>query len=170
MNALPERRFRPKPSFLPARRSVECRPGFLLSVSSDVFHKTKKNAKNAGLYWLKAIERGSSLREEAGNKPWRLLPAALLLALVCTGTPRLMAQNGIYDRVCNIPGPGTVGSLPEENIDLFTGNISLKYRDVYLSGPNGRSVEIWWVYNSKILKDRESGDPIVQPASMKISF
>ena len=74
----------------------------------------------------------------------------------------LQAQSGIYDRVGIIPGHGTFGSLPEENIDLFTGNVTLRYRDVYLPGPNGLDVEVWRVYNSKILKDRQSGNPVVQ--------
>jgi RHS repeat-associated protein len=74
----------------------------------------------------------------------------------------LNAQSGIYDRVGIVPGHGTFGSLPEENIDLFTGNVTLRYRDVYLPGPNGLDVEVWRVYNSKILKDRQSGDPVVQ--------
>jgi RHS repeat-associated protein len=74
----------------------------------------------------------------------------------------LFGQSGIYDRVGIIPGHGSHGSLSEENIDLFTGNVTLRYRDIYLPGPNGLDVEVWRVYNSKILKDRQSGNPSVQ--------
>ncbi|NTV79799.1 MAG: choice-of-anchor D domain-containing protein [Candidatus Aminicenantes bacterium] len=74
----------------------------------------------------------------------------------------LYGQSGVYDRVGVIPGHGSHGSLPEENIDLFTGNVTLRYRDVFLPGPNGLDVEVWRVYNSKILKDWQSGQPGVQ--------
>ena len=40
--------------------------------------------------------------------------------------------------------------------------MTLRYRDVYLPGPNGLDVEVWRIYNSKILKDRQSGNPVVQ--------
>lgn len=86
----------------------------------------------------------------------------LLVFLVWNGSALLEAQSGIYDRTGVIPGHGSFGSLPEENIDLFTGNVTLRYRDVYLPGPNGLDVEVWRVYNSKILKDRQSGNPVVQ--------
>jgi hypothetical protein len=86
------------------------------------------------------------------------LLGSLLLGLALD----LRGQSGIYDRVGVIPGHGTFGSLPEEHIDLFTGNVTLRYRDIYLPGPNGLDVEVWRVYNSKILKDRQSGSPSVQ--------
>ena len=86
----------------------------------------------------------------------------LLVLLVWNGSALLYAQSGIYDRTGVIPGHGSSGTLPEENIDLFTGNVTLRYRDVYLPGPNGLDVEVWRVYNSKILKDRQSGNPVVQ--------
>ena len=68
-------------------------------------------------------------------------------------------QSGVFDRVGIIPGHGLQGSLPEENIDLFTGNVTLRYRDIFLPGPNGLNVEVWRVYNSKIYKDRQTGQP-----------
>lgn len=82
-----------------------------------------------------------------------------LLAIVI-GSAR--GQSGIFDRTGIVPGHGSYGSLPEENIDLFTGNVTLRYRDIYLPGPNGLNLEVWRVYNSKILKDRHSGNPAVQ--------
>jgi hypothetical protein len=88
--------------------------------------------------------------------PFLLGSLLLVLALDLRG------QSGIYDRTGVIPGHGSHGSLPEENIDLFTGNVTLRYRDIYLPGPNGLDVEVWRVYNSKILKDRQSGNPSVQ--------
>jgi len=83
-----------------------------------------------------------------------------LAILLCAGWG--YGQSGIFDRTGIIPGHGSHGSLPEENIDLFTGNVTLRYRDVYLPGPNGLDVEVWRVYNSKILKDWQSGQPGVQ--------
>jgi RHS repeat-associated protein len=74
----------------------------------------------------------------------------------------LYAQSGVFDRIGIIPGHGVHGSIPEENIDLFTGNVTLKFRDIYLPGPNGLDVEIWRVYNSKILKDWQQGQPVPQ--------
>jgi len=96
------------------------------------------------------------------NKLWRILSSSLLLILVWPGVHELQAQSGIFDRTGIVAGHGSYGSLPEENIDLFTGNVTLRYRDIYLPGPNGLDVEIWRVYNSKILKDRQSGSPVVQ--------
>src|SRR5512143_3128997 len=74
----------------------------------------------------------------------------------------LFAQSGVFDRTGIVPGHGLFGSLSEENIDLFTGNVTLRYLDVFLPGPNGFNLEVWRVYNSKILKDRQSGNPSVQ--------
>ncbi|NLH76925.1 MAG: hypothetical protein GX465_07800, partial [Acidobacteria bacterium] len=95
------------------------------------------------------------------KKKWISLIIRLVL-LVWTGNTLLQAQSGIFDRTGIVPGHGSFGSLPEENIDLFTGNVTLRYRDIYLPGPNGLDVEVWRVYNSKILKDRQSGNPSVQ--------
>lgn len=83
------------------------------------------------------------------------------LLVLSFGLP-LHGQSGIYDRTGIIASHGTHGSLPEENIDLFTGNVTLRYCDVFLPGPEGLNVEVWRVYNSKILKDRQSGNPSVQ--------
>lgn len=79
------------------------------------------------------------------------------LLLVSSFGGYLHAQSGIFDRIGIIPGHGTYSSLPIESVDLFTGNLTLAYRDIYLPGPNGLNVEVWRVYNSKILKDRQSG-------------
>ncbi len=74
----------------------------------------------------------------------------------------LFAQSGIFDRTGVIPGHGSSSSVPEESVDLFTGNVTLRYLDYSLPGPNGLDVKIWRVYNSKILKDRQSGNPSLQ--------
>ena len=74
----------------------------------------------------------------------------------------LFAQSGIFDRTGIIPGHGSYSSVPEESVDLFTGNVTLRYLDYSLPGPNGLDVKIWRVYNSKILKDRQSGNPSLQ--------
>lgn len=97
------------------------------------------------------------------------LKALLLVFLVWTGSTLLQAQSGIFDRTGVIPGHGSYSSLPEERVDLFSGNLTLSYRDIFLPGPNGLNIEIWRVYNSKILQDRRtSQNPTVQayPKSM----
>lgn len=45
---------------------------------------------------------------------------------------------------------GLHGAVPEENIDLFSGSLVLKYLDITLPGPNGFDLNIWRVYNSKV--------------------
>lgn len=92
----------------------------------------------------------------------KTVASIFLILFAWTSASQLVAQSGIYDRIGIIPGHGTSGTLPEENIDLFTGNVTLRYRDVYLPGPNGLDVEVWRVYNSKILADWQSGQPLVQ--------
>ena len=67
------------------------------------------------------------------------------------------AESGIYDRIGIIPEHGLYGTVPQENIDLFTGNLTLRFKDIVLPGPNGFDLVIWRVYNSKILKDRLPG-------------
>ena len=74
----------------------------------------------------------------------------------------LFAQSGIFDRTGIIPGHGSYSSVPEESVDLFTGNVTLRYLDYSLPGPNGLDVKIWRVYNSKVLNDRQSGNPTLQ--------
>jgi len=98
------------------------------------------------------------------NKPMKPLASVMLLGLTWAWTelPGLQAQSSIFDRIGMIPGHGTHRSFSEENIDLFTGNVTLRFRDAYLPGPNGFDVEVWRTYNSKILKDRLSGSPSVQ--------
>jgi hypothetical protein len=71
----------------------------------------------------------------------------------------LFAQSGIFDRTGVIPEHGLYSSLPQESVDLFTGNLTLSYRDIFLPGPNGLNIEVWRVYNSKILKDRQQSQP-----------
>ncbi len=77
----------------------------------------------------------------------------------------LYGQNGLglYDRIGIIAEHGLHGAVPEENIDLFTGNVSLRYLDIFLPGPNGLDVKVWRVYNSKLIRDRFSGGgPTIQ--------
>jgi len=58
-----------------------------------------------------------------------------------------------------ISGHGSYSSLLEESVDLFTGNLMLSFRDIFLPGPNGLNIEVWRVYNSKILQDRLQSQP-----------
>jgi hypothetical protein len=69
----------------------------------------------------------------------------------------LYGVSGIYDRIGIIPEHGLHGAVPEENIDLFTGNLTLRFQDIRLPGPNGFDTVVWRVYNSKILRDRLPG-------------
>lgn len=83
-------------------------------------------------------------------------PASLLMAtafLLLMGNAVGHAQSGIYDRIGIIVKHGLHGAVPEENLDLFTGNLTLRFLDINLPGPNGLDLKIWRVYNSKILKD-----------------
>ena len=94
----------------------------------------------------------------------KLLTLALsagFLAIVAAGA---FAQSGIFDRTGHIPGHGAYSSLPEESVDLFTGNLTLSSRDIFIPGANGLNIEVWRVYNSKVLFDRPIGqpDPAVQ--------
>ncbi|RFT15310.1 MAG: YD repeat protein [Candidatus Saccharicenans subterraneus] len=93
------------------------------------------------------------------------LPSFLLIAFLFIGiSDNLFAQygsNGIFDRIGIIAEHGFHGAVPEENIDLFTGNLTLKFLDIQLPGPNNFDLVIWRVYNSKILRDRIAGNPAV---------
>jgi RHS repeat-associated protein len=104
------------------------------------------------------------------NKPLKSLIPVLLLITIWTGANRLLAQSGIFDRTGIIPGHGSHSSLPEESVDLFTGNLTLAYRDIFLPGSDNLNIEVWRVYNSKILQDRlmSQQNPTVQayPKSM----
>lgn len=88
--------------------------------------------------------------------PW-LITAVLSLLMFSGFRINLYGQSGIYDRIGFIVEHGLHGAVPEENIDLFTGNVTLRYLDIYLPGPNGFDLKIWRVYNSKVLKDRLAG-------------
>ncbi|MCK4762653.1 MAG: hypothetical protein KAW12_10690, partial [Candidatus Aminicenantes bacterium] len=63
------------------------------------------------------------------------------------------AESGIFDRIGMIPEHGFHGAVPEENIDLFTGNLTLRFKDIVLPGPNGFDLVVRRVYNSKIYRD-----------------
>lgn len=93
-----------------------------------------------------------------------LLTISFLLLIV--GFVR--AQSGVFDRVGGVAIHGTYSLVPEETVDLFTGNLMLSYRDIFLPGPEGLSLEIWRVYNSKVLGDGSPGQGSVQayPKSM----
>ncbi len=81
-----------------------------------------------------------------------------LLFVIWMFSSNMHAESGIFDRFGIITEHGMHGAVPEENIDLFTGNLTLKNLDVHLPGPNGFDLNIWRVYNSKILKDRFPGN------------
>ena len=88
------------------------------------------------------------------------LPSFLLIGfLLISFQANLFGQSGtgIFDRIGIITEHGLHGAVPEENIDLFTGNLTLRFLDIHLPGPNGFDLNIWRVYNSKIIKDRIAG-------------
>ncbi|MFX1535259.1 MAG: choice-of-anchor D domain-containing protein, partial [Promethearchaeota archaeon] len=82
---------------------------------------------------------------------------AISIFFILSGCNFLFSESGIYDRIGIIPEHGSHGAVPEENIDLFTGNLTLRFLDIYLPGPNGFDLKIWRVYNSKIVRDRFPG-------------
>jgi hypothetical protein len=86
-----------------------------------------------------------------------LVELLILLISLLASNIFLSAESGIYDRIGIIREHGLHGTIPEENIDLFTGNLTLRFLDVYLPGPNGFDLKVWRVYNSKILRDRLPG-------------
>ncbi|MEW6366305.1 MAG: DUF6531 domain-containing protein, partial [Acidobacteriota bacterium] len=63
------------------------------------------------------------------------------------------AQSGIFDRIGVDANHGLHGTVPGENVDLFTGNLTLQFTDLSLPGPNGLGLAIQRVYNSKIAYD-----------------
>jgi RHS repeat-associated protein len=75
--------------------------------------------------------------------------SCVLLALVLL-TVFAEAGSGVFDRTGIIGESAAQGVLAEENINLFNGNVTLSYKDVHLSGPNGFDVTVWRFYNSKI--------------------
>lgn len=86
------------------------------------------------------------------KRTFALLSLVIVVGLSITlGTA--YGQSGIYDRFGIIAEHGFHGAVPEENLDLFTGNLTLRFLDINLPGPNGLDLKIWRVYNSKILKD-----------------
>ncbi len=89
----------------------------------------------------------------------KLLMLLLSAAILASVTGRAFAQSGIFDRTGHVPGHGAYSTLPEESVDLFTGNLTLSYRDIFIPGANGLNIEVWRVYNSKVLYDR----PVSQP-------
>jgi RHS repeat-associated protein len=76
----------------------------------------------------------------------------LFILLICL-LPLRAANNGIYDKIGIDVRHGLHGAVPEENIDLFTGNLTLRNLDIHLPGPNGFDLKVWRVYNSKIVQD-----------------
>jgi hypothetical protein len=103
------------------------------------------------------MQNGRSIMGANMRRTKWLFSFTVLFAFLLVTFASLYGQSGIFDRVGVIPGHGSYSSLPIERVDLFTGNLTLSYRDIYLPGPNGLDVEVWRVYNSKILKDRQSG-------------
>ena len=104
------------------------------------------------------------------NKPGKALISVLFSIIFLTSANILFAQSGIFDRTGIVPGHGSYSSLPEESVDLFTGNLTLAYRDIFLPVSESLSIEVWRVYNSKILMDKLTSqqNPTVQayPKSM----
>lgn len=64
----------------------------------------------------------------------KLIMFLLTTALFVFSAVSARAQTGIFDRTGIIPGHGTYSSLPEETVDLFTGNLTLRYRDIFIPG------------------------------------
>jgi YD repeat-containing protein len=84
----------------------------------------------------------------------RMIIILFVIVFFLFSVSMLFPESDIYDRIGIIAEHGLHGAVPEENIDLFTGNLTLRFKDIVLPGPNGFDLVIWRVYNSKILKDR----------------
>ena len=85
------------------------------------------------------------------------LAVVFLFFVFLSGGGFLFPESGIYDRLGIWPESGYHGAIPEEFQDLFTGAVTLKFLDISLPGPNGFDVNLYRVYNSKILRDRLPG-------------
>ena len=80
-------------------------------------------------------EKGDIMRKGLGI----CLTTVLWISLLCM--PGIVyGQSGIFDRTGIMPGHGSHSSLPEESVDLFAGNVTLRYLDYRLPGPNGLEV------------------------------
>ena len=112
----------------------------LLIINSPVFAKSNKISglkRNTGKVLLRnpvnnSIDDLSSAKAEGDAGP---------------------ARAGLMDRIGITPEHGFHGGVPSENINLFNGNLTLKYLDISLPGPNGFDVKIWRIYNSKLYMD-----------------
>jgi hypothetical protein len=91
-----------------------------------------------------------------GNDGRLLIVLVLSFVFFLSGIS-LHPESGIFDRLGIWPESGYHGAFPEENPDLFTGGLCLKFLDIWLPGPNGFDLKIWRVYNSKVLRDRLPG-------------
>ena len=67
--------------------------------------------------------------------------------------------SGLMDRIGIYPEHGFHGGVPEENVNTFNGNLTLKYTDISIPGPNGMNVNIYRIYNSKLYRDSHSVTP-----------
>lgn len=88
------------------------------------------------------------------RKAWYWIVACLIVIFVCP----LAGQDSsnLYDRMGVVVERGLHGAVPEENVDLFSGNLTLKNLDITLPGPNGFDLNVWRVYNSKVGTDYSS--------------
>jgi hypothetical protein len=87
------------------------------------------------------------------KKKSKSIPIIIFVLFVLTFSLRLFCVSTIYDRIGIISEHGLHGAVPEENIDLFNGNLTLKFQDIRLPGPNGFDTVVWRVYNSKLDED-----------------
>jgi hypothetical protein len=106
----------------------------------------KRNKLNIYIFYFKE----STMNGYGGRL---LIVLVLSVVFFLTGLP-LRPESGIYDRLGIWPESGYHGAFPEEHPDLFTGGLCLKFLDIWLPGPNGFDLQIWRVYNSKVLRDR----------------
>lgn len=81
-----------------------------------------------------------------------LLFALLSVIFFSTFQTPLSAESGIYDRIGIFPEHGNQG-IGEESINYFNGNLTLKFLDIHLPGPNNFDLNIWRIYNSKLAED-----------------
>ena len=125
---------------------------FEISHGAAIFFKSQVEIKQGNARINNTNNNPSNGGGNMFTKKWRLFSMLVLILVPCF-VNGLYGQNNIYDRNGIITEHGLHGAVPEENIDLFSGNLTLRYLDISLPGPNGLNLNIWRVYNSKLYND-----------------
>ena len=82
------------------------------------------------------------IQEAKMIKARRIFAFLVMVSALLVPASELCAQEypykpNLFDRIGLNTEHGLHGAVPEENVDLFTGNVTLRYLDIFLPGPNG---------------------------------